>query len=33
MSSNLPHDFEGNAEAEQIQKDWEAANKPAEKAE
>ncbi|KQC00540.1 cytochrome C oxidase [Pedobacter sp. Hv1] len=33
MSSNLPHDFEGNTEAEQIQKDWEAANKPAEKAE
>lgn len=23
MSSNLPHDFEGNMEAEQIQKAWE----------
>lgn len=33
MSSNLPHDFEGNTEAEQIQKDWEAKNKPAETAE
>jgi len=28
MSSNLPHDFEGNEEAERIQKEWEAANKP-----
>ncbi|WP_316769260.1 cbb3-type cytochrome c oxidase subunit I [Pedobacter frigiditerrae] len=28
MSSNLPHDFEGNAEAEKVQKDWEAVNKP-----
>ncbi|MCY1549247.1 cytochrome c oxidase subunit I [compost metagenome] len=27
MSSNMPHDFEGNAEAEEIQKQWEAANK------
>jgi len=26
MSSNLPHDFEGNTEAEKIQQDWEAAN-------
>lgn len=26
MSSNLPHDFEGNAEAEKIQQDWELAN-------
>jgi cytochrome c oxidase subunit 1 len=33
MSSNLPHDFEGNAEAEAIQKDWEAKNKPAKEAE
>ena len=24
MSSNLPHDFEGNMKSEQIQKDWEA---------
>ncbi|TDQ06578.1 cytochrome c oxidase subunit 1 [Pedobacter metabolipauper] len=23
MSSNMPHDFEGNAEAERIQKEWE----------
>ncbi|TKC13251.1 cytochrome c oxidase subunit I [Pedobacter polaris] len=29
MSSNLPHDFEGNTEAEEIQKDWDAKNKPA----
>ncbi|MES2448023.1 MAG: cbb3-type cytochrome c oxidase subunit I [Bacteroidota bacterium] len=29
MSSNLPHDFEGNTEAEEIQKGWEAKNKPA----
>jgi cytochrome c oxidase subunit 1 len=28
MSSNLPHDFEGNEEAERIQREWEAANKP-----
>lgn len=28
MSSNLPHDFEGNEEGERIQKEWEAANKP-----
>jgi len=27
MSSNLPHDFEGNAEAEEIQKAWDAENK------
>jgi len=26
MSSNLPHDFEGNEEAERIQQDWEIAN-------
>ncbi|TDG38059.1 cytochrome c oxidase subunit I [Pedobacter changchengzhani] len=26
MSSNLPHDFEGNPEAERIQLEWEAAN-------
>lgn len=24
MSSNMPHDFEGNAEAERIQREWEA---------
>lgn len=29
MSSNLPHDFEGNTEAEEIQKSWEVKNKPA----
>ena len=29
MSSNLPHDFEGNTEAEEIQKEWDAKNKPA----
>lgn len=28
MSSNLPHDFEGNEEAERIQRQWEAENKP-----
>ena len=28
MSSNLPHDFEGNPEAERIQREWEQANKP-----
>lgn len=28
MSSNLPHDFEGNTEAEEIQKSWDAKNKP-----
>jgi len=28
MSSNLPHDFEGNEEAERVQKEWEAVNKP-----
>jgi len=26
MSSNLPHDFEGNVEAERIQREWEQAN-------
>ena len=26
MSSNLPHDFEGNVEAERIQREWELAN-------
>ncbi|WP_421946061.1 cytochrome c oxidase subunit I [Pedobacter sp.] len=26
MRSNLPHDFEGNTEAEKIQQDWETAN-------
>ncbi len=31
MSSNLPHDFEGNTEAERIQREWEAANKKTEK--
>jgi len=28
MSSNLPHDFEGNVEAERIQREWELANAP-----
>ncbi len=32
MSSNMPHDFEGNTEAEEIQKAWEVKNKPAQKA-
>jgi cytochrome c oxidase subunit 1 len=32
MSSNLPHDFEGNTEAEEIQREWEAVNKPEQKA-
>ncbi len=32
MSSNLPHDFEGNTEAEDIQKAWDAENKPAKEA-
>jgi cytochrome c oxidase subunit I len=31
MSSNLPHDFEGNTIAEQVQREWEAVNKPADK--
>jgi cytochrome c oxidase subunit 1 len=31
MSSNLPHDFEGNTIAEQVQKEWEAVNKSADK--
>lgn len=30
MSSNLPHDFEGNEEAERIQEEWNLANKRAE---
>ena len=30
MSSNMPHDFEGNVEAEEIQKAWDAKNKVAE---
>jgi cytochrome c oxidase subunit 1 len=29
MSSNLPHDFEGNTEAEKIQADWDKKNKSA----
>ncbi len=33
MSSNLPHDFEGNVEAEEIQKAWDAKNKPVQTAE
>jgi len=33
MSSNMPHDFEGNAEAEEIQKQWDATNKPSQTAE
>ncbi|RZK52566.1 MAG: cytochrome c oxidase subunit I, partial [Pedobacter sp.] len=33
MSSNLPHDFEGNAEAEEIQKAWDVKNKPVQDAE
>ncbi|RZK43612.1 MAG: cytochrome c oxidase subunit I [Pedobacter sp.] len=33
MSSNMPHDFEGNTEAEEIQKAWEAKNKPSQAAE
>ncbi len=28
MSSNQPHDFEGNEEAEEIQREWNAKNKP-----
>lgn len=28
MSSNLSHDFEGNTEFEEIQKEWDAKNKP-----
>jgi cytochrome c oxidase subunit 1 len=32
MSSNLPHDFEGNTEAEEIQREWEAVNKPEQRA-
>lgn len=28
MSSNLPHDFEGDEEAERIQRQWEEENKP-----
>lgn len=33
MSSNMPHDFEGNVEAEEIQKNWDAKNKPSQTAE
>ncbi|HTM98882.1 MAG TPA: cbb3-type cytochrome c oxidase subunit I, partial [Pedobacter sp.] len=33
MSSNMPHDFEGNEEAEEIQKQWDAKNKPSQTAE
>ncbi len=33
MSSNMPHDFEGNTEAEQIQKEWELKNKAPKQAE
>ncbi|MFA6275198.1 MAG: cbb3-type cytochrome c oxidase subunit I [Pedobacter sp.] len=33
MSSNLPHDFEGNTEAEKIQADWELTYRPAKDAE
>ncbi len=33
MSSNMPHDFEGNVEAEEIQKKWDAQNKPSQTAE
>ena len=33
MSSNMPHDFEGNEEAEKIQKEWDATNKPSQIAE
>ncbi|WP_431844422.1 cytochrome c oxidase subunit I [Pedobacter anseongensis] len=33
MSSNMPHDFEGNVEAEEIQKAWDAKNKPSQTAE
>lgn len=29
MSSNLPHDFQHNEEAEAIQREWDAKNKPA----
>ncbi|WP_316793126.1 cbb3-type cytochrome c oxidase subunit I [Pedobacter frigoris] len=29
MSSNMPHDFEGDAESERIQREWEANNKAA----
>lgn len=30
MSSNMPHDFEGNSESERIQKEWEEENPSAE---
>jgi cytochrome c oxidase subunit 1 len=33
MSSNLPHDFEGNEEAEKIQAEWAFKNKPVKDAE
>ncbi|MBE9598950.1 cbb3-type cytochrome c oxidase subunit I [Pedobacter sp. MC2016-24] len=29
MTSNMPHDFEGNSESERIQREWEAKNKNA----
>jgi cytochrome c oxidase subunit 1 len=32
MSSNMPHDFEGNAEAERLQKEWEEQDKAAQNA-
>ena len=28
MSSNLPHDFDGDVEAEKIQREWDAVNQP-----
>ncbi|WP_442589941.1 cytochrome c oxidase subunit I [Pedobacter sp. AW31-3R] len=28
MNSNMPHDFEGNAESERIQREWDAKNNP-----
>lgn len=28
MASNMPHDFEGNAESERIQREWDAKNAP-----
>src|SRR5690606_23365803 len=32
MSSNMPHDFEGNEEAERLQKEWEEQDKAAQNA-
>lgn len=32
MSSNMPHDFEGNAEAERLQKEWEEQDRAAQNA-